>query len=148
MIDHKYLASGLRNVFLSGGIHTWVDEEGDVCERIEAEKLLNSRIAELLLAQAPYLNGEMVKWFRGHIGFMTFDFARKLGVSERELALIETAASTRVDPAFDEKVRTLVSQEIGFNHAQIAWPIDDEYQSPFQVKLVFQDGLWLGAIWY
>jgi hypothetical protein len=147
MTDHKYIASGLRNVYLAGGVNTFLDDEGDMCLRIEAVNQLERRLAEVLLFQAPYLNGEHVTWFRSHLGFTPAQFSDAAGIPEHILLAAEMVPPVRLSEELDERFREYVCDKLGFSEHKGAWLIAPRGAKPYDVKLVFNGGKWEGTVW-
>ncbi len=145
----QYIEFGMDNVFLFGGNELKCDDEGDFCFTTSHGNLLNERLMQVLVVQAPYLNGAQARWLRSELGLTPAQMATLLNVAKDDLIEVEQAEHGRLAAHLDDQFRrVVVKNAVMFDELpdqSHAWNIEDD-APPYVVEMHYEDDNWQGSI--
>lgn len=144
--SYRYNHHTLENVYLMNGFI--IDNDPDIgeCVGIEAINEMNDRLRDILIVQAPYLDGSQLYWLRTEMGLDRETLAGLMGCPVQFILQVEGRPRAPLPFFFDRQFRQFVCDYMGLSSYSGSWTIQSSYEHPYSIRLAIEDGHWVGHI--
>jgi DNA-binding transcriptional regulator YiaG len=143
---NRYAHNNLSNVYLLNGFFIEEDPDLGECVVIEAINDLNDRLSQIMIVQAPYLNGAQLQWLRSEMGLERATLASRMNVSAGFIELAERASERPLPFFFDQAFRSFCCEYMGFSGYAGSWTIQSSPSEPYSIQLAIENGRWVGIL--
>jgi putative transcriptional regulator len=143
---YRYTHNDLENVHLLNGFFVEDDPDIGECAGIEAINEMNDRLRDIMIVQAPFLDGAQLRWLRSEMGLDRETLADLMKVSVKFIALAEEGARKPLPFFFDQAFRSFCCGYVGLSSYSGSWTIQSSHKEPYSVHLAIEDGRWIGHI--
>lgn len=143
---YRYTHANLENVHLLNGF--FIENDPDLGESagIEAINDMNDRLRDIMIVQAPYLDGSQLYWLRSEMGINRETLARLMAVPVRIITSHEERARMPLPQEFDDAFRSLFCRQMGLKDYDKTWTIQEQYEHPYSIRLAIENGRWVGHL--
>lgn len=146
-LTYQYSESGLDYVFLKNGFVLENDPQYGELITIQGVSDLHERLDQILLVQAPYLDGAAMRLFRVSALEQTpEDFAMALGMTTTQIKELESARAKPLPEEIDHAVRRYVIEALDRSEYHDAADARIYAIDPYQIVLAVEDGKWVGSV--
>lgn len=143
---YRYTHANLDNVHLLNGF--FVEDDPDLGEiaGIEAINDMNDRLRDIMIVQAPYLDGSQLYWLRSEMGMDRETLARLMAVPVKVIVSHEERTRMPLPQEFDGAFRSFVCRQMGLSGYDRTWTIQKQYEYPYSIRLAIENGRWVGHV--
>lgn len=145
--SYRYTHANLGNVHLMNGF--FIDNDPDLgeCVGIEAINDMNARLRDVLIVQAPYLDGAQLYWLRTEMGLDRQTLANLMSVSVEALIKMEEQPRRPLPFFFDDEFRHFICKRMDLRVYAGAWTIQSAPgEKTYSIRLAIENGCWVGHI--
>jgi hypothetical protein len=143
---YRYTHNNLDNVHLLNGFFIEEDPDLGECVGIEAINEMNDRLREIMIVQAPYLDGAQLFWLRTEMGLNRGMLADLMKVAVTFIAAAEAGARKPLPFFFDQAFRSFCCEYMGLPGYTGSWTIQSSPEEPYSIHLAIEAGRWVGSI--
>lgn len=144
---YRYTHANLDNVHLMNGF--FVDDDPDMGECVGIERIndMNDRLRDIMIVQAPYLDGAQLYWLRTELGLDRGLLARLMNMSAAAIEQMEERPRVPLPSYFDDAFRHFFCKRMGLHGYAGSWMIQSEHHDQaYSIRLAIEGGRWVGHI--